>query len=260
MRYIKWFLQTWSLYQFFAWLGGSGLMAFLMHTLIDPVGNAPLVWQIVLYISIALLFLVVIRLGIPWVYQRVKGNTQSNRIDLPEIEFYEDLDTMLQKRGGIERELEEDVIDSALVAWQTGDYFRQAINSIKPDNIRKIKRIILLDPDIENSKLALPITVDFQRIIKQVTKLAKENSIQVKWSSKTLMNVIIADPKKDSAWARVEMIIPDSYTRDWPSIVVYKSKHPGLFKKIETYYEKFWRSDLSHEPQPKEYENIEKKD
>jgi hypothetical protein len=60
-KWIRRLWQAWTIYQFLAWLGTSGATNFVLHSFSKTVQNASPLWQGVLYVSVALLMVVIIR-------------------------------------------------------------------------------------------------------------------------------------------------------------------------------------------------------
>lgn len=158
-------------------------------------------------------------------------------IKLPIREFYE-------SRGQlepVERELEN--IEELWAAWHTGPY--ASLEAFFPTG--RQGRILLTKP---SSSVVEPLAKVGERdadsmtgVIKGITQRALQKGLDVRWLDGLVCNsLIIANPKKDSAWARLEVLIPDQPPKKRPSFRVEKASSKDLFETFYYAFEGMWNA------------------
>ncbi len=80
-------------------------------------------------------------------------------------------------------------------------------------------------------------------VIRNITKDAVEKNIEVRWfDGPVCNNLIIADPQKDRAWMRVELIIPHESPQSRPSFLVERDGNNRLYDTFASAFEKMWEA------------------
>jgi hypothetical protein len=166
-----------------------------------------------------------------------------NAIKFPIAAFYAD-------REYIEPVTEElKGINEIWVAWHAGTvaytkaFFPEGRNG----------RIIPTDPSSKHMEMLGKVggksAAEQASDIKALTKKTLETKgIDVRWFDGPVCNsLIIADPKSNKAWIRVELLVPYQSVGKRPSFRVEKSKNNELFNTFYDSYGTIWES--SHPPQ-----------
>ncbi|MQA64426.1 MAG: hypothetical protein GEU76_00755 [Alphaproteobacteria bacterium] len=157
------------------------------------------------------------------------------------VEFYPD-------RHGLDRirPLTDELrrVTEAHVFWVAG---RKQFQS--GEQLEKIKRLILPNPDSASLKCfesSLPDGMSIRDQIREVTQMAIEKGIQVKWYSEFIgYSWWIADPSGKNAFAHLEIAMPFSRRDRRPSIRISRSRHPEAFSELWNSYEKIWEKSES---------------
>ncbi len=109
-------------------------------------------------------------------------------------------------------------VDAILVV---GSDFYHARN-----NLHVIKRLILPDPESNSFKFYIGSVSQADAIgalIRDVTKIAKENQTSVKWSSEFIFHtMLLADTDRPTGWVHIESVLPHSHPKLRPSYTVEK--------------------------------------
>lgn len=182
-------------------------------------------------IGLALFFAMVLA-TIYWPRQKLQENIT--------MEFYEDRDRMIGRRGGLAGDLKK--ASTVWVGMETGAY----LGSIDRTNVKRIKRILLLNPQSPPFKSLSDIPGYGETIlsfhIKQAVGIAKNEGIEVKLSNKSILNVVIADPETPQTWVRVQAFIPNLEPAYWPNYIVTRTDYPKLVDRIEKAYDTMWKN------------------
>ena len=112
------------------------------------------------------------------------------------------------------------------------------------EHLRKVDRLVLMDPHCclydDWVGMSRPIE-EMKGITIQLTQLAQSTpGMEVRWSKKPMLNVIIGEPHDDNAWARVVAHIPYGEAEDSPIYKVAKLDNPKLFGVVRDAYLKMW--------------------
>ena len=76
-----WLYRGWNIYQFLVWLGGTGVITFVVHSFSHAVRSSPLVWQVVLYVAIGALLLIIVRITWHYLWLQFKG-TENQKLTI----------------------------------------------------------------------------------------------------------------------------------------------------------------------------------
>jgi len=167
-------------------------------------------------------------------------------INMPISEFY------ISRKDLPNLNDELSAVDELWVAWHVGSYAQ--LYDFFP-GIRKGRVIItnFKSPQIEmlgkiSTKSASSMISDIKELKKTYSKEIKKN-VELKMFDGSICNsILIANPTKPTAWARVEIIIPNKETPDIrPNFVVRKKDSEELFNNLFNSYEWLWQN--SKEPE-----------
>ncbi len=107
-----------------------------------------------------------------------------------------------------------------------------------------IDRLLLLDPQ----SCFLPAfaaaydapAIKFAEGIRDATRSADYAHISVRWFDGPIFSVILADPRDEMGWARIEIPIPYHPSKARPSLRFGKRDYPGLFRVLTDAYNGMW--------------------
>jgi hypothetical protein len=84
--------------------------------------------------------------------------------------------------------------------------------------------------------------------IKELTKALIEKSVDVKWFDGPVCNsILVANPKSNSAWIRVEIVVPKKPAGKRPSFLVKKASNKKLFDTLYESYIEMWNASKTPE-------------
>jgi len=244
----KWLWRTFELYEIIVWLGGTFVISAAVHTALEQVQEAPLAWQIVLYIGIALLFLVVVRLIMPRILRRTKAQadhlppieTDEGFIKLPELgfEFYSGRDA-LGKTRPLGKQLKS--TDTIWALWNTGTVAYLEVTA----EVGGLKRLFLPHPDKSSLQLfAESFNLTWESCasdIRNLTKVALDKKVDVRWfKGLTTDTIMIGNPYSDDGWIQVETVIACAPAFSCPSFRITKHNQPEPFDTLVKAYDKLW--------------------
>lgn len=169
------------------------------------------------------------------------SSTVLKAMKLPIRVFYESrnhLDSVETELSGVEE---------MWAVWHVGPY--RDFEAFFPDGRRG--RILLTHPAstalTELGKIRKRDVECMAGVIRNITRHAIEKNLEVRWfDGPVCNNVIIADPQKDGAWLRVELVVPHQCPQKRPSFVVEKHSTKELFETFALSFEKMWNA--SYEP------------
>ncbi len=166
------------------------------------------------------------------------SNTVLQALKMPIRAFYESRSSL----DSVEHELLN--VDEIWAAWHVGPY--RDFETFFPDG-RRVGRILLTSPKSsalhELGKIRKGDVATMASVITNITKHALEKNIEVRWfDGPVCNNVIIANPKKDSAWMRVELIIPHGSPQVRPSFLLEKTLNNRLYDTFIDAFEKMWEA------------------
>lgn len=118
------------------------------------------------------------------------------------------------------------------------------------DNIKKMKRIILPEPEAHYLNLLKDLEPNpfFQPDqIKITTEQAQRNNIQVRWFGDFIgMGILFCNPDSKDGWAHVELVLPGYEAKDKPAIRIEKALQEEEFNRLYTSFKLMW--EKSHKP------------
>jgi len=113
-----------------------------------------------------------------------------------------------------------------------------------------IDRMLLLDPQscfLPAFAAAYDATaIKFAEGIRDVTRSADYAHISVRWFDGPMFSLILADPRDETGWARIEIPIPYHPSKARPSLRFGKRDYPGLYRVLTDAYNAMW--EKSREP------------
>ncbi|MFZ5645832.1 MAG: hypothetical protein ACOY46_19925 [Bacillota bacterium] len=139
-------------------------------------------------------------------------------------------------------------ISEAWFAWPSGSV--QGGTVLKASKDLNKGRLVLIHPDSESLKqlkqISDPYLFSVEKLreeIKILTNYAISRNIDVRWYDGLIVNsVVIANPKADYAWARLEPIINWCAPTNRPSFIVSTAKGKETFQEIFNSYIELWKS------------------
>jgi hypothetical protein len=167
------------------------------------------------------------------------GSSRTNRNG---VEFFENRDELNLRSGGLSSELEG--VRRAWVMWPAGGSAVALID----ERFKSIDKLLLMNPNL----LAMEYAETFKaegasavaNSIKELTKRAQRLHVPVLWYPYPYLSIIINDPTSDTAWARIELLLPGVEAGHRPSMKVTKSIHPHLFGKLIEMYDFMWKKSM----------------
>jgi len=157
------------------------------------------------------------------------------------IEFYNTRSEKNRIRGDLEKELAES--SEVWFAAIGGDQVSQLAAS---EVFKNFTRIIINDPESEHMKRISTIQPirgkSLPEIARRAIETCQNREKAIKLSDNFVLNVIISDPDKPDAWARVQSFFPYFEGPSSPSFVVYKEDRPELFDIIKGSFERMWKA------------------
>ncbi len=223
------------------------MINFVTRSMWDKVQTASITWQIILYVSVALLLLVIVRLlwhfiplrKMPDRPQQTKITTITNLpIILDGFEFYPHRQSMAWFKAEVQGARE------VWCLWNAGGTAR---NNLVLAEVRSMKRLILASPEEDNpavSQFAHAMNEKCEFIIKttkEVTAIAQQNKITVRWWKGLACNLMVfGNPQDDDAWVIVDIVLPFLSAEQRPQIRIWKSRFPMLYGKLLAVYSEMW--------------------
>lgn len=163
-------------------------------------------------------------------------------MNFPIAAFYETRDALVP----LSDELKD--VDELWGAWHTGRvaYTKDIFG---PRRVSKAK-VILTHPESNQIKELEKVcgmgANALASDIKELTKALKQQNVTVKWFKGPVCNsLIIANPQKDNAWVRVEVLVPRQTVEKRPSFRIEKSTNKELFNTFYHAFEEMWRASES---------------
>ena len=158
-------------------------------------------------------------------------------LKLPIRAFYESRSSL----DSVEHELSD--VEEIWAAWHVGPY--RDFEAFFPRGRRG--RILLTSPTssalLELSKIRKGDVATMASVIRNISKHAIEKDIEVRWfDGPVCNNLIIADPRKDGAWMRVELIVPYESPQRRPSFMVEKDGNRGLYDTFASAFDQTWQA------------------
>lgn len=153
---------------------------------------------------------------------------------------YQNQEVLNKARGGLPSELAN--CNQAWVIWQAGGSAR----NLPRESLKgHIQRMILLHPDVDLGGYIKSFdagnTDNVRGSIRLLTHNARLAGVEVRHHHAPNFSVIINDPVSDSAWARIEVLLPMSTASKRPSLFISKNTHPELFRSLVQSYEDLWK-------------------
>lgn len=130
------------------------------------------------------------------------------------------------------------------LAWHIGSV--QGSGTLSPRALpSRNTRLLLTHPDSrhldELAKVLGRSRESMQSNIMEVTRLARESGIAVRWFDGPFgSSMVIVNPQSPTGWARLEIIIPYGRPTERPSIRVSNRKGQEAFQKVLNSYEQVW--------------------
>jgi hypothetical protein len=160
------------------------------------------------------------------------------------IELFENRDDLNARSGGLQTELAR--VRHALVMWPAGGSAVPVVD----ERLLNIKKLLLMNPNLQSGEYATTFrshdATTVQNGIKDLSRRAQRLKIPVRWYPYPYLSVIINDPSSDTAWARIEILLPGLQGGHRPSIKIMKSSHRRLFENLVQMYDFMW--EKSREP------------
>lgn len=163
------------------------------------------------------------------------SSTVLRALKLPVRAFYESRSHL----DSVEHELSD--VEEIWAVWYVGPY--RDFEAFFPKG--RSGRIVLTSPYSsalsELGKIRKGDVDTMASVIRNITKHAMEKNIEVRWfDGPVCNNVVIANPQKDGAWIRVELMIPHDSPQSRPSFRVEKGGNRGLYDTFASAFEKMW--------------------
>jgi hypothetical protein len=154
--------------------------------------------------------------------------------------LFENQTVLNKERGGLVSELAK--CRRAWVIWQAGGTAR---NIPRESMEGHIERMVLLDPSGDLSQYVRSYDAGNEsnviESIKLLTHQARVAGVEVKHHKAPNFSVVINDHISDSAWARIEILLPMASSIRRPSVLITKKAHPKLFSALLESYEGVWK-------------------
>ncbi|MBI2831608.1 MAG: hypothetical protein HYX79_05050 [Chloroflexi bacterium] len=169
------------------------------------------------------------------------SNAVLKAIKLPIKAFYESR----KELEPVENQLAN--VGELWAAWHTGPYAN--FEAFFP--VGRSGRILLTKPSPSIMQALSTVgerdADSMKHVIIEVTRKAQQNGLEIKWFDGPICNsIIIADPRKDNAWARLDVLVPKQPPQKRPSFLVEKRQSKELFETLYRSFEKMWAA--SEEP------------
>ena len=152
--------------------------------------------------------------------------------------IYENRNEMNKDRGGLSNEL--GTVKNAWVIWQAGG----ATVPIADARLANIERLILCDPTVDQTdyvrRYKAESTENVVNIIRSLSSRALKLGVQVRWHKAPQLSIVINDQGSDSAWARIEVLLPGVESEYRPNIVVKKAIHQDMFRSLVQMFQHEW--------------------
>lgn len=154
------------------------------------------------------------------------------------VELFENRDELNTRNGGLSSELAR--VRHAWVMWPAAG----SVVAVTDERLKNIEKLLLMNPNL----LAMEYAETFKaesadavtNAIKGLTKRAQRLNIPILWYPYPYLGIVINDPSADTAWARIELLLPGIEAGHRPSVKVIKSIHPALFGRLIKMYEYMW--------------------
>ena len=168
------------------------------------------------------------------------------------VELYETREALDQSgRRSLKREL-KGTATYALGVFPTGT----ALLTLGDDELKKFDSIILSSPlrdDRQIREYVQRFEAGSSEHVRQVlynnTRRALGLGVKVYWHPDVNISMVLGDPVRESAWARIELLLPNTEAALRPSIVIHKRSHDFLFRHLLNVFDRMKDASIRVLPQ-----------